>query len=330
MGWPARVAKTHVYAMASWHLFNKGRFDAFAIRKMGGFSVNREGSDRQSLETAIEILATADRPLIIFPEGTTNRTNDVLKPLLDGVAFIARSAARRRKKVADGRVVILPVGMKYLCVDDDISGWVDRQLTRFETELGWFHPTDHSLLQRTIGLSEAMLALKEVQFLGGSQAGGLPGRRDSLIEQLLGRTEERLGIRVQEADVRGRVRSIRSEVVKRYFGGDPDNREQERLEHDVIAANLAQELLSYPDCYLLADEVTDTRMVETIQRMQETFHGKADTSVELKVVIDFDEPIEVPTERPPRGQADPLMERLNASLSQMVGDLAREARPFRS
>ena len=103
LGWPARELRTHVYAMASWHLFNKGRFDAFAIRKMGGFSIHREGTDRQSLETAIDILATAERPLILFPEGTTNRTNDVLKPLLDGVSFIARSAARRRAKACGGR-----------------------------------------------------------------------------------------------------------------------------------------------------------------------------------------------------------------------------------
>ena len=51
LGWPARQAGTHVYAMASWHLFNEGAFDSFAIQKMGGFSVNREGADRQSLET---------------------------------------------------------------------------------------------------------------------------------------------------------------------------------------------------------------------------------------------------------------------------------------
>ena len=96
MGWPARILGTHVFAMASWHLFNEGWFDAFAIRKMGGFSINREGTDRQSLETAIDILANAERPLILFPEGSTNRLNDYLLPLLEGVTFIARSAARRR------------------------------------------------------------------------------------------------------------------------------------------------------------------------------------------------------------------------------------------
>ena len=107
MGFPAREAKTHVYAMASWHLYNQDRFTAFAIRKMGGFSVNREGVDRKSLNTAIDVLESAERPLIVFPEGVTTRLNDRLLDFLDGVAFIARTAARRRavEPVRSGRTV---------------------------------------------------------------------------------------------------------------------------------------------------------------------------------------------------------------------------------
>ena len=114
MGWLARSVGTHVYAMASWHLFNQDRFTAWAIRKMGGFSVYREGVDRQAINTAIEVLERAQRPLILFPEGAVSRTNDRLHALLDGVAFIARTAAKRRAKhVKDGKVVVHPVTIKY-------------------------------------------------------------------------------------------------------------------------------------------------------------------------------------------------------------------------
>ncbi|MCG8651436.1 MAG: 1-acyl-sn-glycerol-3-phosphate acyltransferase [Pirellulales bacterium] len=330
MGWPARLAGTHVYAMASWHLFNEGSFDAFAIRKMGGFSVNREGSDRQSLETAIDILATAQRPLILFPEGTTNRTNDVLKPLLDGVAFIARSAARRRAKRSGGQVVVHPVGMKYLCVDDDVTGWIDQQLIRLEQQLGWCRPADQSLLQRTIRLAEALLALKEVQYFGQTRTGELPSRRDMLIGHLLDSTEQQLGLDSNETDIRARVRTIRTEVVKQHFDNGAVAAQIDRLKNLVAAADLAQELLSYPDCYLMADQVTDTRMVETIQRMQETLFGKADSSVELRVVIEIGEPMVVPTDKTPRGQTDPLMLQLHERLSKMLERLSAEARPFSS
>ena len=98
LGWLAREVNTHLFAMASWHLFNTTPFEAFALRRMGAFSIYREGNDRQAIETAITTLVTGERPLVIFPEGTTNRTNDLLKPLLDGVTFIARTAAKKRAK----------------------------------------------------------------------------------------------------------------------------------------------------------------------------------------------------------------------------------------
>src|SRR5690606_18357668 len=101
--------------------------DRFAIPKMGGFSIWREGLDRQSLDMAVELLAEARRPLLVFPEGTTNRTNDSLQPLLDGVLFIARTALRRREKADGGAVVIHPVGIKYV-FQGDIVAWSDRYL----------------------------------------------------------------------------------------------------------------------------------------------------------------------------------------------------------
>ena len=98
MGWIVRQVNVYLYSMASWHLFHQSRLQAFAMRMCGGFSVYREGVDRQSLNTAIEVLVAAKRPLVVFPEGTVFRTNDILQPLLDGVAFLARAAAKRRAK----------------------------------------------------------------------------------------------------------------------------------------------------------------------------------------------------------------------------------------
>lgn len=324
LGWPARDLRTHVYAMASWHLFNKGTFDAFAIQKMGAFSINREGADRQSLETAIDILASSERPLVLFPEGTTNRTNDVLKPLLEGVAFIARAAARRRAKQSGGRVVMLPIALKYLCVSD-ITQWADRQLSELEQRFGWRRPMRQSILGRTVRIAEALLSLKEIEYLGCSKNGPLPQRRDQLIKYVLGQAELRLGMAPTDSETRDRVRAIRAEVVSRYFASS-DAEECERLRADVAAAELAQELMSYPDCYLQVNSVTDTRIVETIQRMQESLLGKADSSVPLRVVIQCDTPIVVPPEKAPRSKSDPLMVDLGERLTSMVAALSGEAR----
>lgn len=324
LGWPARELQQHVYAMASWHLFNTNRFDPFAIRRMGGFSIFREGPDRQSLQTAIEIIATAERPLVLFPEGTTNRTNDVLKPLMDGVTFIARSAARRRAK-SNGRVVIHPVAIKYLC-KVDVSDWANKQISEIEQRIGWSSSPSQPIRERLVRVTEGLLALREIEFVGETSTGDLRPRRDRLIELITRKVESRLGISEPAVDMMSRMRAIRTEIGGKYFQADPA--EQQKYRDDVRSAELAQDLFSYPDCYLMPNQVTDTRVVETIQRMQETLYGKAVETMPLHAVIQFDESIDVPCEKAPRGCRDPLLEQVRVRLESMLCALSDEARPI--
>ena len=93
MGLLARDAKTHFFTMASWHLFMQSSLQRWAIRRMGAFSVYREGMDRTSVNTAVDMLASGERPLVVFPEGVLTRTNDRLGNFMEGVAFMARTAA---------------------------------------------------------------------------------------------------------------------------------------------------------------------------------------------------------------------------------------------
>ena len=114
MGCLQHAAGRPFFQMASWHLFMNGGWQAWMIRRLGGFSVFREGMDRAAINTAIDILAMAERPLVIFPEGFTSYANDHLNPLMEGAAFIARTAAdRRAKNSPGGKVVIHPVAIKY-------------------------------------------------------------------------------------------------------------------------------------------------------------------------------------------------------------------------
>ncbi|MEM6979646.1 MAG: 1-acyl-sn-glycerol-3-phosphate acyltransferase [Planctomycetota bacterium] len=355
LGWLARHVDTHLYAMASWHLFNTNAFERFALRRMGAFSILREANDRQSIDTAIEVLSTAERPLVLFPEGTTNRTNDLLKPLLEGVTFIARAAARKRHKATGGKVVLHPVGIKYVCVGD-ARPWINQQLTDLETALQ-FHrrpnsvqpangsecdpiDTDAASVLRRLGrVAEAFLAIKEVDYAGASSSGSLPPRRDALIEFLLSGAEANCQITVDDGQssqsVRERVRRIRTAAHARYFDApDPSESLRWRCQSDARQADLAQWLLSFPDEYLQPDTVTDTQVVETIQRIQEAVYGKARDTMPLKVIIDVDDPITVPSQRHRRDktasadQRDPLLCQLDERLHTIVGRLAGEAQRF--
>lgn len=338
LGWLAREVNTHLFAMASWHLFNTTPFEAFALRRMGAFSIYREGNDRQAIETAINTLVTGERPLAIFPEGTTNRTNDLLKPLLDGVTFIARTAAKKRAKQAtantqgSGKVVIHPVGLKYLCIDDAWK-WADAQLRGLETVLSWKpapSSTDSAhLIGRLIKVSEAHLALKEIEHTGKASSGDLRARRDSLIEYLLKKCESRYSLEIDSDDgVRDRVRRIRTAVATTFFAASEENLDPGAYLRDADDADLAQFLLSFPDEYLLPGQITDTRIVETIQRIQEAIYGKVKETMPMKVIIEVDAAIEVSPERPPRGEKDPLLCQLDERLRTMLARLSKEARDF--
>ena len=96
LGVLANRVGTPLFIMASWHLFMQGRLLRFMLNRGGAFSIYREGIDRTAVNTAVEIIETAQRPLVIFPEGFISRTNDRLNDLMDGTGLIVRSAAKKR------------------------------------------------------------------------------------------------------------------------------------------------------------------------------------------------------------------------------------------
>ncbi len=95
--------RSPIYVMASWHLFMHGAFRRWFIRRMGGFSVYREGMDRTAVSFAVKILETAERPLLIFPEGVISRTNEVLCAAVSRIEGSARGIeAKNEWKAVEG------------------------------------------------------------------------------------------------------------------------------------------------------------------------------------------------------------------------------------
>src|SRR3954463_8890455 len=131
----ARAAGKPFFVVASAHLFMGNKVQAFVLRRAGAFSIYREGMDKQAVQTSIEILESAERPLAIFPEGHISRTNDRLTPMLEGTALIARQAAKKRAK--DGKkVVVHPVAVRY-SFPFDVESAAARKLDQIEQRLTW-------------------------------------------------------------------------------------------------------------------------------------------------------------------------------------------------
>lgn len=324
MGFPAREAKTHVYAMASWHLYNQDRFTAFAIRKMGGFSVNREGVDRKSLNTAIDVLESAERPLIVFPEGVTTRLNDRLLDFLDGVAFIARTAARRRaKRVSDGKVVIHPVAIKYF-FHGDLRTAIEPQLADFERRLTWKVSVGVSLLDRIRQIGDALLSLKELEYLGTTQTGSTSERCHQLIDMLLTPIEEDWLGGEREQGVVARVKSLRMAIVPELTRNEVSGEERTRRWNQLADIYLAQQLSCYPEGYLRPPTSVD-RILETVERLEEDLTDQVTSHPPTKVVIQIGDAVEVSTSRDRNAETDPLMTQIYNTVQGMLDELSRES-----
>lgn len=323
MSWLAREAGCLVYAMASWHLFQQNRFMGWAIRKMGGFSVYREGIDRQAINVAIEVLETAARPLVIFPEGAVSRTNDRLHALLDGVAFIARTAAKRRAKaVPGGRVLVHPVAIKYL-FRGDFDATADPVLTEIEQRLSW-QPQKHlSTDQRIAKVGLALLGLKEMEYFGRTYADGLADRMNRLIDRLLCPLEEEWFGAAAHGSVIPRVKALRMKIMPDMVRSELEPAERQRRWRQLADIYLAQQISNYPPGYL--QHLSVDRLLETIERFEEDLTDQVRVHGNLHAVIEVGPALEVSAQRDRQAETDPLMVEIEQRLQQMLDRLAQES-----
>lgn len=324
MGMLARQVGCHVYAMASWHLFNQDRLTTFAIRRMGGFSVYREGVDRQAINTAIQILETAERPLIIFPEGAVTRTNDRLHALLDGIAFIARAAAKRRKKKqTDGVVVVHPVAIKYR-FQGDLAGTLDPVLTEIEQRLSWRPQRELPLVERIAKVGFALLALKEIEYFGQPRSAPIEERLQGLIDRLLCPWETQWLGAAQSGPVVSRVKALRMKIMPEMVRGELSDEERARRWQQLADLYLAQQVACYPHDYLTSRPSVD-RLLETVERFEEDLTDSARVHGGLKAIMEVGAAIEVSPKHNRDRDDDPLMGRIHTDLQRLLDKLALES-----
>jgi 1-acyl-sn-glycerol-3-phosphate acyltransferase len=318
---------TPLFAMGSWHLFMQSRFQCFMARRCGAFSVYREGMDRQAINTAIDILDRALRPLVIFPEGVVTRTNDLVTELLEGVALIARSAAKKRAKTdRPGKVVVHPVALKYY-FPGDLAASVDPVLTQIEHRLSWRPQRELPLASRVRKLGEALLCLKEFEYLGGPQQGTWYERLQRLIEHILCPLEDEWCKGKRDEHVVARVKKLRSYILPDMISGRVDAEERQRRWRQLADMYLAQQLAWYPRDYV-ESRPTQERLLETVERIEEDLTDVAKIHRPLRVVIECGEAIEVSPERDRSGSVDPLLVTVRQQLQAMLDRLAEASTPL--
>ena len=169
--------KQYFYYVVSYHLFKQKRLIGWWLNRIGGYSILREGADRDAIRATVGILAKAERPVVMFPEGTWFRQNDRIGPLQEGLGLIVRQAARQTERP----ILVHPVGVKYWLLGDPLPE-LERRVERLERGLGWLPRRGSDLPQRIAHVGHALLTVKEIERFGQAQQGTL----DERIQRLAG------------------------------------------------------------------------------------------------------------------------------------------------
>jgi hypothetical protein len=271
------------------------------------------------------VLSEAQFPLVIFPEGIVSRNNDRLLNLMDGVSFIARAAAKQRAaSPRPGKTVVHPVFVRYF-FEGDLAATLAPALKDIEARLSWQPQTQLPLRERIVKAGHGLLALKEIEYLGASQNGGVRARLPRLLDHLLEPLEREWTAGRREPDTMSRVKRLRSAILPDLVRGDIAEEESARRWRQLADLYLAQQLYCYSGDYL-DGEPSPERLLETVERYEEDLTDVARPHPPLRAVITVGEAIEVTPARDRAADTDPLADEVRRQLGILLEESKRHRR----
>ena len=236
--------------------------------------------------------------------------------------MIARSAAKQRAAAnPPGTVVVHPVAIRYF-FEGDVKATIAPMLEDIERRLSWLPAKDMGTVERIRRIGGALLTLKEIEYLGAPQVGGLNERVKRLIDHLLCPIEDEWLKGRHEGDVVGRVKLLRTALLPDMVAGSLSDQELERRWKILAQIYLAQQLAFYPDDYL-SQAPSPERVLETVERFEEDTTDAVRRVSPIRAVIMVGDAVEVSQERV-RGGEDPLMKTLRDQIESMLAASAAE------
>ncbi len=315
-----------VYILISYHLFRQGRVQRWLLNRVGCYSILREGADHEAIRASAEVLTQAERPLLVFPEGTWCRQNDRLGSLQEGVALIARKAARAGERP----VVVHPMAIKYWALQDP-RPVLKQRLARLEQALAW-QPQDHiEPLPRLEKLYEALLALKEIEHFGAPRTGSVDERIRQLAEAHVSRSEMEQWGQTHDGPLIDRLRRLRHPLIRQLphlaTQAEKSAKVHRALDDLLFCENLNGHSLEY-----LHERPCAERLIEAVERIEETVFDRDDLAVvPLGAMVEIGPALDVsdyPRGKPGQRQGgDPLMEAVAATVQGMLDRQLQQGPP---
>ena len=266
----SRRLRTPFFYMAAHQLFAGKKH--WVLPRIGVFPVDREGASLTAFKTGAEILSRGRNPLVIFPEGEIYQTADRLTPIREGAVAVA-VAADKRLAAAGKKMWIVPVALKYRFLEDhDPLPALCSLMDRLEERLTWRVQDHRPLVERIYHYAEAMLGLKEFEYLGAPQSGTLLERLASLRGRILDRVEDRRGTKRRDDPIPVRVKELRRACLDALAKPGTTPEEVQSVRGDLHELFAVMQLFSYPGDYLRQGPTLE-RAAETLMKFEEDLLG---------------------------------------------------------
>ncbi len=308
----AAEVKRPFNVIASWHVFMTSKIQRFLLPRMGGFSVYREGMDRESLKCAVKIVADGKFPLVIFAEGIITRCNDRLVNFMEGPAFMARTAAKQRK---EGKVVVHPVFIRYF-FEGDLRKTVTPVIEEIEQRFSWQSQAQLPLRERIQKIGGCLLSLKEIEYFQSPQTGTFRERLQRMIDHLLTPMEIQWCASRHDGDVMARVKRLRSAILPELVTGELNESERAERWRHLADCYLVQQLHCYPGDYI--ENPTPERILETVERYEEDLTDVARAHAPIRAIITVGDAIEVSAARDKSQEHDPLTAEIRRQMEALL------------
>ena len=267
--------------MAAYDVFLRKKACAWVMQRHGAFSVDREGSDKQSMKEAIRILKEGEYAMTIFPEGNVYLNNDRVTPFMEGAAFVSMRA--QKELGSDVPIYAVPISFKMTYLHD-VRDAVKQQMDKVARIAGMKPDSCESILEELQEIGRALLVerMRECEHL--SEDGELGGKDwssqfEGCSEKVIGGLEEKMELAPKiDSSLTERIRRIRAAIHHIRIRDDGENKEEaEKFAHASEWADeaiLAFRTLTYATPYV-ADHPSLDRFAETSQKMGEDYTGKS-------------------------------------------------------
>lgn len=313
--WVADQMKIPFYFMAASQIFMKANWLRLLIlRHHGCFSVNREGTDIRAFKQAVDIVRNQLHPLVIFPEGEIYHINKRVTPFLDGPSAIALNACKQ----AERPVSVVPCGIRYQYIDNPMEELLEL-MDRLEEQLLWRPKRNLILRKRIYQFAEAILGLKEKQYMGNTQQGTLPDRIQALAEYILQALEKKCGITKPAATLPERVKACRRNSIQNTEDDTLSDALHLSAEIDLDDLFVVTQLFSYPGTYV-SKKPSIEDIAEVLDKFEEDILKEPTASIRAtrRAIIAFGEPIPIEREKGGKNQVHALTEQLENSVQALL------------